>query len=188
MSYDLVFWRGWPTLHPKQVWMALSDGEPVRFVADLPRAEVEQAFIEVFGEHVQVEDDSILGRGFELYVGDDPLRYLYVTCNWGMISDSIGSQIIAQIHMACRGKLGCHCYDPQTNLHREPLPRRTSGEFAIPDPELPSTGPKVGDRVTHAKFGAGEVLAVEGKNDAAKLRVRFADGSERRVLARFFSS
>ncbi|MCY1054580.1 ADP-ribosylation family protein [Nannocystis sp. SCPEA4] len=51
-------------------------------------------------------------------------------------------------------------------------------------PPAPSTALATGDRVTHAKFGAGVVTAIEGTGDAAKLTIAFADAN-RTLLARF---
>jgi hypothetical protein len=44
---------------------------------------------------------------------------------------------------------------------------------------------RVGERVQHAKFGAGLVLAVLGAGDDLSYRVSFdGDGEQRRLLAR----
>jgi uncharacterized protein len=48
------------------------------------------------------------------------------------------------------------------------------------EPAAP-TGPTVGTRVTHAKFGAGTIVAAEGD----KLVIRFDSGEERKLLAKF---
>ncbi|GFZ96143.1 DNA helicase PcrA [Nesterenkonia alkaliphila] len=51
-----------------------------------------------------------------------------------------------------------------------------------PDREIPTLNP--GDQVQHAKFGRGEVLAVEGSGDKTVAKVSFA-GSEKRLLLRY---
>ncbi|GAA1166802.1 ATP-dependent helicase [Nesterenkonia sandarakina] len=51
-----------------------------------------------------------------------------------------------------------------------------------PDRELPSLSP--GDRVSHQRFGVGEVLAVEGSGAKTVAKVSFA-GSEKRLLLRY---
>ncbi|GAA1139330.1 ATP-dependent helicase [Nesterenkonia lutea] len=51
-----------------------------------------------------------------------------------------------------------------------------------PDREMPSLSP--GDRVSHQRFGAGEVLAVEGSGAKTVAKVSFA-GSEKRLLLRY---
>ncbi|WP_150461926.1 DNA helicase PcrA [Nesterenkonia ebinurensis] len=51
-----------------------------------------------------------------------------------------------------------------------------------PDREIPALNP--GDQVQHAKFGRGEVLAVEGAGDKTVAKVSFA-GSEKRLLLRY---
>jgi hypothetical protein len=44
---------------------------------------------------------------------------------------------------------------------------------------------RVGERVLHAKFGAGLVLAISGTGDDLSYRVSFdGDGEQRRLLAR----
>ncbi|MGJ9406087.1 ATP-dependent helicase [Nesterenkonia aurantiaca] len=51
-----------------------------------------------------------------------------------------------------------------------------------PDREIPSLSP--GDRVSHKRFGVGEVLAVEGTGAKTVAKVSFA-GSEKRLLLRY---
>ncbi len=51
-----------------------------------------------------------------------------------------------------------------------------------PDREVPSLSP--GDRVSHRKFGVGEVIAVEGTGDKTVAKVSFA-GAEKRLLLRY---
>ena len=51
-----------------------------------------------------------------------------------------------------------------------------------PDREIPSLNP--GDRVSHKRFGVGEVLAVEGSGAKTVAKVSFA-GSEKRLLLRY---
>ncbi|PRZ13700.1 ATP-dependent helicase [Nesterenkonia sandarakina] len=51
-----------------------------------------------------------------------------------------------------------------------------------PDREIPSLNP--GDRVSHQRFGVGEVLAVEGSGAKTVAKVSFA-GSEKRLLLRY---
>ena len=51
-----------------------------------------------------------------------------------------------------------------------------------PGRQVPSLNP--GDRVSHRKFGVGEVLAVEGAGDKTVAKVSFA-GSEKRLLLRY---
>ncbi|MGJ9373084.1 ATP-dependent helicase [Nesterenkonia sp. CF4.4] len=51
-----------------------------------------------------------------------------------------------------------------------------------PDREIPSLNP--GDRVSHQRFGVGEVLAVEGTGAKTVAKVSFA-GSEKRLLLRY---
>lgn len=43
----------------------------------------------------------------------------------------------------------------------------------------------IGSRVTHAKFGKGDVTARQGLGDALKVEVRFEDGVTRLIGAKF---
>ena len=52
-------------------------------------------------------------------------------------------------------------------------------------PEAEPAGIAVGSEVTHAKFGPGEVKAVAGEGEQAKITVVFASGGEKTLLARF---
>lgn len=52
-----------------------------------------------------------------------------------------------------------------------------------PTPIPISAGYERGDNVVHAKFGRGRVTNVDGN----KLTVRFADGTEKKVLSAFLA-
>ena len=61
-------------------------------------------------------------------------------------------------------------------------PRRPSrARDAAPAPPAKPPGP----RVVHKKFGVGEVLSGDVGSPDAQLEIRFADGSVRKILARF---
>ena len=42
-----------------------------------------------------------------------------------------------------------------------------------------------GDRVKHATFGEGQIIARSGSGDETKLLVKFAEEGEKRLVARF---
>ncbi|GAA3278931.1 UvrD-helicase domain-containing protein [Nesterenkonia halobia] len=60
----------------------------------------------------------------------------------------------------------------------------SSGPRRQVDPDRAVPDVKPGDRVSHRKFGVGEVLAVEGSGDKSVAKVSFA-GSEKRLLLRY---
>jgi hypothetical protein len=43
----------------------------------------------------------------------------------------------------------------------------------------------IGSRVTHAKFGKGDVLGRQGTGDATKIEIRFEDGVTRLLAVAF---
>jgi hypothetical protein len=43
----------------------------------------------------------------------------------------------------------------------------------------------IGSRVTHAKFGRGDVIGRRGTGEAMKLEIRFVDGVTRLLAVRF---
>ena len=49
------------------------------------------------------------------------------------------------------------------------------------------SGPAPGGSAHHNTFGPGTILAVEGKGPTARLKVRFADGVDRTVVAKYLS-
>lgn len=77
-------------------------------------------------------------------------------------------------------------YGSATTAHRSSsLPGNQAGstpQQVNPDREVPSLSP--GDRVSHRKFGVGEVIAVEGTGDKTVAKVSFA-GTEKRLLLRY---
>ena len=52
---------------------------------------------------------------------------------------------------------------------------------------MPMSAPQflIGSRVTHAKFGRGDVIGRQGTGDAMKLEIRFEDGVTRLLAVRF---
>ena len=44
---------------------------------------------------------------------------------------------------------------------------------------------KVGDRIKHADFGPGKIVGISGSDEMLKVTVLFADGSMRKLLAKY---
>lgn len=180
MSYDLIFWRGRPTDAPWKVWKQLYAKRPVPFVMPLVREEVLAGFRREYGVDLRLLDNDVQGRGWEFAL-DDGDRYLHVTCAWALAEDE---PALARLRRAGR-YAGCSVFDPQTGVYREESAQLAEPTRpAAPEPthaEAPTLQP--GDPVTHATFGAGEVLTVESSGPSTKVRVRFAD-AERTLLAR----
>lgn len=65
------------------------------------------------------------------------------------------------------------------------LLREAGGGPPEPPPAPRPAGFGPGDRVQHAKFGAGTVAAVEGSGDDAKLTIEFAGSGRKTLMARF---
>lgn len=100
----------------------------------------------------------------------------------GAEETTIADFVDQQLHKACSGE-----WQEEIALGGEGEPR----ELEVPAMlvrghalELPDA--PVGDRVTHPKFGEGEVVDRTGEGEQEKVRVRFAD-RERTLLARFVS-
>ncbi len=174
MSYDLVFWRGRPTETPSTVWRKLNAGQAVAFMLPLVFEEVVAGFREEYGEDLRIEGSGELqGRGWSFGI-DDGALYLYVTCAWALAEDPAA---LARLRSAGR-RAGCSMYDPQTGQYFEASARLEPRTRAV----VANTGEssevelRPGERVDHASFGAGEVVAVEGRGATAKVRVRFAVG------------
>ena len=49
------------------------------------------------------------------------------------------------------------------------------GHFGKPSQSMPSSGPKPGDQVRHAKFGEGMVVMLEGQGEHARLQINFEE-------------
>jgi ankyrin repeat protein len=63
---------------------------------------------------------------------------------------------------------------------------REAGAGPPPPPAPPKpAGPSAGDGVTHAKFGAGTIVAVDGSGPDAKLTIDFATAGRKVLMARF---
>ena len=81
---------------------------------------------------------------------------------------------------------GAAAYGSANSSHRSSsLPGGAAGsapQQVNPDREVPSLSP--GDRVSHQKFGEGEVIAVEGTGDKTVAKVSFT-GTEKRLLLRY---
>ena len=77
-------------------------------------------------------------------------------------------------------------YGSANSTHRSAtLPGSAAGsapQQVNPDREVPSLSP--GNRVSHRKFGEGEVIAVEGTGDKTVAKVSFT-GTEKRLLLRY---
>ncbi len=87
-----------------------------------------------------------------------------------------------QLHQACSGEWEDHVTLGGEGEPRElEVPATLVAGHALELPDVP-----VGDRVSHPKFGVGEVVERSGEGDQEKVRVRFAD-RERTLLARFVS-
>lgn len=183
MSYDLIFWRGWPIEDPGEVWRKLRGGEPLRFVASIFRDEVIDAFRREFPD-LQVEGDEgpILGPWFQLQMRDEA-RYLHITCAWAIVQDPAGEAIRRKIVQAGRRGLGCFVFDPQTMRAQQPVRVVEERPIASAAPPVEPTGPREGDEIAHAKFGRGRVVATDPGRE--KLTIDFESGERRVVLARF---
>jgi hypothetical protein len=63
---------------------------------------------------------------------------------------------------------------------------REAGAGPPPPPTPPKpAGPSAGDKVKHAKFGEGTIVAVDGAGAEAKLTIDFGAAGRKVLLARF---
>lgn len=78
-------------------------------------------------------------------------------------------------------------YAPQASKRRVHIARRELIDgVAKPEVRHQSVGNlRIGSRVSHARFGQGEVLILEGKDKDVKATVRFDDGDEKKLLLRY---
>lgn len=109
-----------------------------------------------------------------------------LVCNdgyWDAARETTLAELVdEQLHAACSGE-----WQEHIALGGEGEPRELDPPASlVPGHALELPDAPVGDRVTHPKFGEGEVIDRTGDGDQEKVRVRFAD-SERTLLARFVS-
>ena len=79
MSYDYILWRGAKDRRGAEVWKEIAEGSPDPSLERFDYEVVLHAFRRVFGD-TRIESEppqTILGRGFELQVGEQP--FLQVT-------------------------------------------------------------------------------------------------------------
>lgn len=134
MSYDLVFWAGFPREEPNVVWARLTDGEVVDGIEPFAFDEVATAFRDVFGSELVIDPEtvSIAGRGFELRMSSDP--YLYVCCSWSIVKTPEGETVLGQLRQVATA-LSATVFDPQTAIP----PRHTDHPAVMVD--LAELGP-----------------------------------------------
>ncbi len=191
MSYDLVFWKGFPTEEPATVWNLLAQGEDVRFVQPIGPGEAVDAFRAEFGAKVayNVDDGEVLGPGFEFQV-EKNAPYLHINCAFGLVEDEDDQGTLSKIQRAGQFRLGCQMFDPQTGEYAETTKPLTEGEkkalSGIPTKVAPAFA--VGGAVAHKKFGPGTITALIGGGDKCQAQVKFDDGSERKLLTRFLTA
>jgi len=176
LSHDLILWRGRPRETPAEVWKALRAGDAVEQVRPLVRAEIIQAFRQVYGSKtLTIQEGRIAGTGWELQI-DDGMLHLLVSCN------GTGEEVAAmtpKLTSAAR-KAWCSIYDPQSGdyLQTQVFALRPTHRRREPAPVVPPRFPK-GAGVVHATLGTGKVLSMDGD----KVHVRFDDG-DKVLLAR----
>jgi len=102
---------------------------------------------------------------------------------WGTGSESYGSGSRGSGSRSASGPTVYGAADSEKSSSSLPGATRGAAPAQVdPGREVPSLSP--GDRVSHQRFGVGEVLAVEGSGAKTVAKVSFA-GSEKRLLLRY---
>ena len=74
---------------------------------------------------------------------------------------------------------------PPRNLKRVDIPRATTAPTAARVETERTDGIRVGRFIEHERFGAGEIIAIEGTGENAKATVRFENAGVKQLLLRF---
>jgi len=125
MSLDLIFWRGVTSESPGDVIKRFSRDEAVEGAELLDRAQVVDAFGEVFEGQIRIRTgsadvgDCLQGPMWEFSVRE-PLRCLWVRCAWRIVEHP---ELLKKLDVAGRSRLGCQLYDPQSSKFYPARPR-----------------------------------------------------------------
>src|SRR5262245_58873918 len=169
MSYELVLWRSatdedpdpdllWPPPPPRE--------EAVPGVVPLTFAEVREAFVDVFGSRVEIDNDRLCGPGFELTVA--PVQsYLTITMASSLLDSHAGQQVHVDIALVA-ARLGARFFNPRA----DPAPVDATIRAAEADLEQlgePVRAEDAGRDVDRAQsFARFAIWRIEGPDDGSR--------------------